>query len=41
MKKNISFYQCPVCGNIVELIEGDMVHVICCGRRLLNKEAGI
>ena len=32
MSKNVSFYKCPVCGNIVGLIEGDAERIICCGR---------
>lgn len=27
MKENVRFYKCPVCGNIVGLIEGDMEHI--------------
>ena len=32
MKENVRFYRCPICGNIVGLIDGDMSRVICCGR---------
>ena len=31
MKENVKFYRCPICGNIVGLIDGDMSRVICCG----------
>ena len=31
MKK---FYQCSICGNIVELIDGDISRVRCCGREM-------
>ena len=31
MKENVRFYRCPICGNIVGLIDGDMGHVRCCG----------
>ena len=31
MKENVRFYRCPICGNIVGLIEGDIGHVRCCG----------
>ena len=31
MKENVKFYRCPICGNIVGLIDGDMGHVRCCG----------
>ena len=32
MKENVRFYNCPICGNIVGLIEGDMEHITCCGK---------
>ena len=32
MKENVRFYRCPICGNIIGLIDGDMSRVICCGR---------
>ena len=32
MKENVKFYRCPICGNIVGLIDGDMSRVVCCGR---------
>lgn len=32
MKENVRFYRCPICGNIVGLIDGDMSRVVCCGR---------
>ena len=32
MKENVRFYKCPICGNIVGLIEGDMQHINCCGK---------
>ena len=31
MKENVRFYICPICGNIVGLIDGDMNRVKCCG----------
>ena len=31
MKENVRFYKCPICGNIIGLIDGDMEHVRCCG----------
>ena len=31
MKK---FYQCSICGNIVELIDGDISRVRCCGKEM-------
>ena len=32
MSKNVSFYKCPVCGNIIGLIEGDAGRIMCCGK---------
>ena len=32
MKENVRFYKCPICGNIVGLIKGDMEHIKCCGK---------
>ena len=32
MKENVKFYKCPVCGNIVNLLEGDINRVTCCGK---------
>ena len=32
MKENVRFYKCPICGNIVGLIDGDMQHITCCGK---------
>ena len=31
MKK---FYQCSICGNIIELVDGDMSRVRCCGKEM-------
>ena len=31
MKENVKFYVCPICGNIVGVINGDMNRVKCCG----------
>ena len=32
MNENVRFYICPICGNIVGLIEGDMSRIVCCGK---------
>jgi superoxide reductase len=40
MKEKI-FYMCSVCGNIVELVEGDMMHVTCCGKNMDLMDANI
>jgi superoxide reductase len=32
--KEVKIYKCPVCGNIVELIEGDIKRTKCCGQEM-------
>lgn len=32
MKENVRFYKCPVCGNIIGLIDGDAERIKCCGQ---------
>lgn len=32
--KEVKFYKCPVCGNIVELIAGDIKRTKCCGQEM-------
>ena len=34
MKENAKFLKCPICDNIIELIDGDVQHITCCGRRI-------
>ena len=34
MKENVRFYFCPICGNVIGLIDGDMEHIKCCGRSM-------
>lgn len=36
MKENLNFYRCPICGNIVELIDGNMDRIICCGKPMIK-----
>ena len=35
MKEKIKFYRCPVCGNIIEVINGDVSRVKCCNQPLV------
>ena len=28
----MKLYRCPICGNVVELVDGDIKHVMCCGK---------
>ena len=39
MDKNVRFYRCPICGNIVGLIEGNAEHIMCCGKPMELMEA--
>ena len=39
MKDKIKFYKCPICGNIIEVINGDVSRVKCCGSELVELTA--
>lgn len=32
MDENVRFYKCPICGNVIGLINGDASHISCCGK---------
>lgn len=34
MKKSVDFYRCPICGNVIELVDGDINHMRCCGQEM-------
>ena len=34
MKEKIKYYKCPVCGNVIEVINGDISRVKCCNQPL-------
>lgn len=34
MERNTVFYKCPICGNIIGLINGDINHIRCCGTEM-------
>lgn len=34
MKENTKFYACPICGNVIGLIEGNAEHIMCCGKKV-------
>ena len=34
MERNTRFYRCPVCGNVIGLIEGDASRIVCCGKQM-------
>ena len=35
MKDKVKFYRCPVCGNIIEVVNGDVSRVKCCNQQLV------
>jgi len=34
MKEKINYYKCPICGNIITIIDGNIERVKCCGQNL-------
>lgn len=34
MKESFKFYICPICGNVIELLDGDIAKVRCCGTEM-------
>ena len=34
MKENVKFYKCPICGNIIELMTGNINTITCCGKKM-------
>ena len=30
--ENVKFYRCPICGNIIGLVQGNADTIMCCGR---------
>ena len=34
MRKNTVFYKCPICGNVLGLIEGNINNIKCCGQEM-------
>lgn len=39
MKENVKFYVCPICGNVIGLIDGDIKHMRCCGQEMKEMKA--
>ena len=35
MEENVRFYKCPICGNVIGLIDGDSKHLRCCGQEMI------
>ena len=34
MKEKVKYFKCPVCGNIIEIIDGDIKKIKCCNKEL-------
>ena len=34
MNKKVNYYKCPICGNIIEVVNGDVKRVKCCNKEL-------
>lgn len=32
--KEVKFYRCSICGNVIELIDGDSKRITCCGKNM-------
>ena len=41
MNRKVKFYKCSVCGEIIELIEGDIQHITCCGKTMEELVANV
>jgi superoxide reductase len=37
--REVNYYKCPVCGNVIEVVNGDVNRVRCCGQELVLLEA--
>ncbi len=38
MTKKMEVYKCEVCGNIVEVLQGDGAPLVCCGQNMTKQE---
>ena len=36
--REVNYYKCPVCGNVIEVVNGDVNRVRCCGQELVLLE---
>ena len=34
--KEIKYFKCPICGNVIEVVNGDVSLVRCCGKELVE-----
>lgn len=37
----MKMYVCEICGNVIELVEGDITHITCCNKKMELLEANI
>ena len=37
----MKIYRCPICGNIIEVLEGDISHITCCKTEMELLEANV
>lgn len=40
MNNNVNYYKCPICGNVIEILNGDVKRVKCCNVNLELLVAG-
>ena len=40
MKEKVKYYKCPICGNIIEVVNGDVKRDKCCNQELEELIAG-
>ncbi len=41
MSKNVKFYICERCGNVVEMVHDSGVNPVCCGQKMTYLEPGV
>ena len=34
MKEKVNYFKCPICGNVIEVVNGDINRVKCCNKEL-------
>jgi len=34
MKEKVNYYKCPICGNVIEVVSGDINRIKCCNKEL-------
>ncbi len=41
MNEELNFYICPVCGNVITLLNGEIDNIKCCGRKMEKMEGNV